>query len=232
VKPSKDASQDFKPPEHAAKTTPATRGPQKAAGYCRIHARTSNRSFGTLHDRVLLAAACRLLPRPRSRSFLVTPATLLRWHRRLTTRRWTYGGRSGRPPIGDEVRQLVLRLARERPRWGYQRITGELNGLAFTVSATTVRKILRQAGLGPSGERSGLSWRAFLRAQAASACGRLLHGRDNLAAAAVRALLHRARQPTRPRGWLHGEPDPAPGSSSRRASSPGRCRSGDRRFAS
>jgi hypothetical protein len=122
----------------------------------------------TMTDRVLLAAACRLLPRSRSRSFLVTPATLLRWHRRLTARRWTYGGRSGRPPIGDEVRQLVLRLARERPRWGYQRITGEVNGLAFTVSATTVRKILRQAGLGPSGERSGLSWRAFLRAQAAS----------------------------------------------------------------
>jgi putative transposase len=122
----------------------------------------------TMTDRVVLAAASRLLPRSSWRSFLVTPATLLRWHRRLVARRWTYGGRSGRPSIGDEIRELVLRLARENPRWGYQRIAGELNGLGIIVSATTVRKILRQAGLGPAGERSGLSWRAFLRAQAAS----------------------------------------------------------------
>ncbi len=119
-------------------------------------------------DRVFLAAASRLLPRSSWRSFVVTPATLLRWHRRLVARRWTYGGRSGRPSIGDEIRELVLRLARENPRWGYQRIAGELNGLGIIVSATTVRKILRQAGLGPAGERAGLSWRAFLRAQAAS----------------------------------------------------------------
>jgi transposase InsO family protein len=119
-------------------------------------------------DRVFLAAASRLLPRSSWRSFLVTPATLLRWHRRLVARRWTYGGRGGRPPIGGEIRELVLRLARENPRWGYQRIAGELNGLGISVSATTVRKILRQAGLGPAGERSGLSWRAFLQAQAKS----------------------------------------------------------------
>jgi putative transposase len=119
-------------------------------------------------DRVLLAAASRLLPRSSWRSFLVTPATLLRWHRRLVGRRWTYGGRCGRPPIGDKIRELAVRLARENPRWGYQRITGELNGLGISVSATTVRKILRQAGVGPAGERSGLSWRAFLRAQAGS----------------------------------------------------------------
>jgi putative transposase len=109
-----------------------------------------------------------LLPRSSWRSFLVTPATLLRWHRRLVTRRWTYRGRRGRPPIGGEIRALVLRLARENPRWGYQRIVGELKGLGLTVSATTVRMILRQAGLGPSGDRAGLSWRAFLRAQAES----------------------------------------------------------------
>ena len=63
---------------------------------------------------------------------------------------------------------LVLRLARDNPRWGYQRIVGELHGLGITVSATTVRKILRLAGLGPAGQRAGLSWRAFLRAQAKS----------------------------------------------------------------
>ena len=99
---------------------------------------------------------------------LVTPPTLLRWHRRLVARRWTYRGRIGRPPAGGEIRQLVLRLARENPRWGYQRIVGELNGLGLTVSATTVKKILRQTGLGPVGSRSALSWRAFLRAQAKS----------------------------------------------------------------
>ena len=130
--------------------------------------RQTRRPQLTTADRVFLAAASRLLPRSSWRSFVVTPATLLRWHRRLVARRWTYGGRGGRPPIGDEIRELVLRLARENPRWGYQRITGELNGLGLIVSATTVRKILRQAGLGPAGGRAGLSWRAFLRAQAAS----------------------------------------------------------------
>jgi putative transposase len=119
-------------------------------------------------DRVFLAAASRLLPRASWRSFFVTPTTLLRWHRRLVARRWTYPGRRGRPPISREISELVLRLARENPRWGYQRIAGELNGLGFAVSATTVRKLLHQAGLGPAGERAGLSWREFLRAQAQS----------------------------------------------------------------
>jgi putative transposase len=117
-------------------------------------------------DRVFLAAASRLLPRTSWRSFFVTPTTLLRWHRRLVARRWTCPGQTGRPSIGDEIRVLVIRLARENPRWGYQRIVGELNGLGFTVSATTVRKLLREAGLGPAGQRAGLSWRDFLRAQA------------------------------------------------------------------
>jgi putative transposase len=130
--------------------------------------RQTQRPQLTMSDRLLLAAASRLLPRSSWRSFFVTPATLLRWHRWLVARRWTYGGRSGRPPIGGEIRELVLRLVRENPRWGYQRIAGELNGLGVSVSATTVRKILREAGLGPAGERSGLSWRAFLRAQAES----------------------------------------------------------------
>ena len=108
--------------------------------------RQTRRPQLTMADRVLLAAASRLLPRSSWRSFLVAPATLLRWHRRLVGRRWTYGGRGGRPPISDEIRQPVLRLARENPRWGYQRITDELNGLGVRVSATTVGKVLRQAG--------------------------------------------------------------------------------------
>jgi putative transposase len=122
----------------------------------------------TASDRVFLAAASRLLPRTRWRAFVVTPTTLLRWHRRLVARRWTYPHRVGRPPIGGELRELVLRLARENRRWGYQRIAGELRGIGFTVSASTVRNLLRQAGLGPVGERVGLSWREFLRAQAKS----------------------------------------------------------------
>jgi putative transposase len=130
--------------------------------------RQARRPQLTMADRVLLAAASRLLPRANWRSFMLTPATLLRWHRRLVARRWTYGGRRGRPPIDEKIRVLVLRLARENPRWGYQRIAGELNGLGIAVSATTVAKILRQTGLGPVGKRSKLSWRAFLRAQASS----------------------------------------------------------------
>jgi putative transposase len=120
-------------------------------------------------DRVFLAAASRLLARERWSSFLVTPGTLLRWHRQLVARHWTYARRSpGRPAVGDELRALVLRLARENPRWGYRRIAGELVGLGVSVSQTTVRKLLGEAGLGPAGARGGLSWREFLRRQAQS----------------------------------------------------------------
>jgi hypothetical protein len=80
-------------------------------------------------DRLFFAAASRLLPRIMWSSFLVTPATLLRWHRRLVASRWAYARRPGRPPIGREVRALIARLARENPRWGYLRIVGELKGL-------------------------------------------------------------------------------------------------------
>jgi putative transposase len=120
-------------------------------------------------DRAFLAAASGLLPRERWRSFLVTPETLLRWHRRLVARRWTYPRRGpGRPRIGHEISALVVRLAGENPRWGYQRIAGELAGLGIGVSATTVRKLLAEAGLGPAGQRGGLPWREFVRHRAAS----------------------------------------------------------------
>jgi putative transposase len=112
-------------------------------------------------DRVFLAASSRLLPRSSWRSFMVTPTTLLRWHRRLVARRWTYPSYPGRPPIGREIRELVLRLARENSRWGYKRIAGEVNGLGLAVSATTVRKLLRQAGLGPAASEQGFPGASF-----------------------------------------------------------------------
>jgi putative transposase len=120
-------------------------------------------------DRAFLAAASRLLPRTRWHSFFVTPETMLAWHRRLVARRWTYPGpRPGRPRISREVRELVLRLARENPRWGYRRIAGELTGLGVQISPTSVRKLLTDAGLGPAGQRGGPSWREFIRSQAHS----------------------------------------------------------------
>ena len=109
-----------------------------------------------------------MLPRATWSSFVVTPATLMRWHRRLVTNRWTYARRTGRPPTSQEVRALIVRLARENPRWGYLRIVGELKGLGVGVSATTVKKVLREEQLGPAGKRRGPSWREFLRAQAKS----------------------------------------------------------------
>jgi putative transposase len=121
-------------------------------------------------DRMLLAAAARMLPRERWGSFLVTPATLLRWHRELVRRKWTYRRtRIGRPPSSPEVRELILRLARENPRWGCVRIQGELRGLGIKVGATTIRSLLRIQGLGPAPRRDGPSWSEFLRAQAEGA---------------------------------------------------------------
>jgi putative transposase len=126
--------------------------------------RRTRRPAMTWTDRCLLSAASRLLPRSRWRSFIITPGTLLRWHRRLVAKRWTFPRRAGRPPIRREIRALVLRFARDNPRWGYQRIVGELKGLGMVVSATTVRTWLRAEGLGPAGTRGGTTWREFLRA--------------------------------------------------------------------
>jgi len=119
-------------------------------------------------DRMLLAAASRAIPRHHWACFMVTPATLVRWHRELVRRKWTYGrtGRPGRPPINPEVRELVLSIARENPRWGCVRIQGELSKLGIRVAATTIRTLLRTARLGPAPRRTGPSWTEFLRAQA------------------------------------------------------------------
>jgi putative transposase len=120
-------------------------------------------------DRAFLAALSRSLPRAAWTSFTVRPETLLRWHRRLVARRWTYPcTKPGRPPLKPSVGTLILRLTRENPRWGYRRIVGELKGLGVTVSATTVRNVLIEAGLPRAPERAGLACRAFLRQQAAT----------------------------------------------------------------
>jgi putative transposase len=120
-------------------------------------------------DRLLLAAASAVLPRERWSVFVVSPQTLLRWHRELIARKWTYRRRlPGRPRIDPALRELVLRLARENSRWGCVRIQGELRKLGMRMGATTIRSILRRSGLGPAPRRSGPSWSEFLRAQAHS----------------------------------------------------------------
>ena len=118
-------------------------------------------------DRALLAAVSRVLPRAYWSCLLVRPETLVRWHRRLIAGVWTCPRGPGRPPVSQELQQLIVRLARENPRWGYQRIKGELLRLGVHVSATAVRSILRRHGLGPAPRRDTVTWRAFLRQQAA-----------------------------------------------------------------
>jgi putative transposase len=121
-------------------------------------------------DRALLAAVSRVLPRARWSCFLVKPETLMRWHRRLVAGAWTYPHRqTGRPPLDHDVQQLIIRLAAENPRWGYQRIKGELLQLGVRVSATAIRTTLRRHRLDPAPRRTTTTttWRAFLRQQAA-----------------------------------------------------------------
>jgi putative transposase len=119
-------------------------------------------------DRALLAAACHL-PRSSRGVLLVTPRTLLRWHQAPVRRKRRQPVcRRGRPSLPAEVRELVLRLVRENPRWGHRRINGELRKLGFRVSPTSVRRLLAEAKLEPVPRRDGPSWREFLHAQAGS----------------------------------------------------------------
>ena len=116
--------------------------------------------------RAILSALARLLPTTLLGSRLVTPGTLLAWHRRVLTRKWTYPGPRGRPPAGQEIRDLALRIAAENPAWGYRRVHGELIRLGHQVSEATVRRILRARGYRPAPRSLDTSWRTFLRAQA------------------------------------------------------------------
>ena len=119
----------------------------------------------------MLSALIRLVPksdRHRLR-LIVSPRTVLRWHAWLVKRRWTYRRRRpGRPATPSRVRALAVEMARDNPTWGYRRICGELSGLGYSVAASTVWKILKDAGIDPAPSRAGSSWREFLTAQAHS----------------------------------------------------------------
>jgi transposase len=122
-------------------------------------------------DRALLATLLGVIPRARRQGLrlLVTPDTILRWHRDIVRRRWaarSMRGKTGRPATRRNIRALVLRLARENPEWGYRRIHGELAGLGVKVAASTAWEILKKAGIDPAPRRSGLAWSQFLRSQA------------------------------------------------------------------
>ena len=119
-------------------------------------------------DRALLAGLSRLLDRRRRGRFFVQPETLLRWHRDLVRRRWTYAHRPGRPSIPAGTVAIIVRLAKENPTWGYRRIQGELARMGVALAPSSVWAILRRHGIDPSPSGTGPTWSEFLRTQASS----------------------------------------------------------------